>query len=188
LEDPREPGRMAEFIGTLSANGAAFEARLLQMLGRQDLVPGPMTEFPGFPRGLGSRKAAQPDVVPIAGSTPVDALEGGANDVNFVIHVGGPYAEYLIATGEHWFFKTAEPFGPACEFHEWPKARAKGVAAAQPLTGHSETSYTQSGDDIHCAHEELRGLRAASRSRRLVQGGARQEPRRHALEGGLGRP
>ena len=28
----------------------------------------------------------------------------------------------------------------------------------------------------------------ASRSRRRVQGGARQEPRRHALEGGLGRP
>ncbi len=161
LEDPREPGRMAEFIGTLSANGAAFEARLLQMLGRPDLVPGPMTEFPGFPRGLGSRKAAQPDVVPIAGSTPADALEGGANDVKFVIHVGGPYPEYVIATGEHWFFKTAEPVGPACEFHEWPKARAKGVAAAQPLTGHSETSYTQSGDDIHCAHEELRGLRAA---------------------------
>jgi hypothetical protein len=152
---------MAEFIGTLSANGAAFEARLLQMLGRPDLVPGPMTEFPGFPRGLGSRKAAQPDVVPIAGSTPADALEGGANDVKFIIHVGGPYPEYVIATGEHWFFKTAEPVGPACEFHEWPKARAKGVAAAQPLTGHSETSYTQSGDNIHCAHEELRGLRAA---------------------------
>jgi hypothetical protein len=34
LEDPREPARLAEFIGTLSTNGAAFEARLLKMLGR----------------------------------------------------------------------------------------------------------------------------------------------------------
>jgi hypothetical protein len=109
------------------------------MLGRPDLAPGPMTAFPGFPRGLGSRKVAQPDVVPIVGSTPAGTLDGGADGVKFVIHVGGPYPEYVIVTGEHWFFKTAEPFGPACEFHEWPKARAKGVAAAQPLTGHSET-------------------------------------------------
>lgn len=159
LEDPREPARMAEIIGTLSANGAAFEARLLQMLGRADLAPGSMNEFPSFPLRLGSRKAALPDVAPIAGSA--NALECAADGANFVIHVGGPYPEYVIAIGEDWFFKTGEPFGPACEFHDWPKARAKGVAAAQPLTGYSETSYTQSGDDIHCAHEELRGLRTA---------------------------
>jgi len=36
--------------------------------------------------------------------------------------------------------------------------------------------------------QDRRRWAGASRSRRLVQGGARQEPRRHALEGGLGRP
>jgi hypothetical protein len=51
LEDPREPARIAEFIGTQSANGVAFEARLLQMLRREDLAPGSMNEFPGFPPG-----------------------------------------------------------------------------------------------------------------------------------------
>jgi hypothetical protein len=34
LEDPPDPGRLPEFVGTLSANGDAFETRLLQMLGR----------------------------------------------------------------------------------------------------------------------------------------------------------
>ena len=41
------------------------------------------------------------------------------------------------------------------------------------------------GQQDRCQRRRWAG---ASRSRRLVQGGARQEPRRHALEGGLGRP
>ncbi len=41
------------------------------------------------------------------------------------------------------------------------------------------------GQQDRCQRRRWTG---ASRSRRLVQGGARQEPRRHALEGGLGRP
>jgi hypothetical protein len=61
LEDPREPARLAEFIGTLSANGAAFEARLLQMLGRTGSGVWSDDGVPWLPPGgLGSRKAASP--------------------------------------------------------------------------------------------------------------------------------
>lgn len=84
-----------------------------------------------------------------------------AGDTKFVIHAGGRYPEYVVVTGEGWFFKAAAPVGSACEFHEWPRARAHGVAAQQPTVGRSESSYTESGDLIHCAHEELPGFRAA---------------------------
>jgi len=46
---------------------------------------------------------------------------------------GGSYPEYVVVTGECWFFKTAKPLGAVCEFHQWPKAWGKGVAAAQPV-------------------------------------------------------
>jgi hypothetical protein len=67
LEDPRDPTKLADMIAVLSASGAAFEARLLRMLGRADLGPRPMAEFPGFPADLGRREAARPGIAPITG-------------------------------------------------------------------------------------------------------------------------
>jgi hypothetical protein len=156
LEDPRDPTKLADFIAALSATGAAFETRLLRMLGRPDLGPRPVVEFPGFPIDLERREAAWPRIAAIS-----VAAGAGANTSNpkFAIHAGGRYPEYLVATGENWFFKTAAPVGPACDFHEWPRARAQSVAAPHPVTGRSEASYTESGDIIHCAHEELRAFR-----------------------------
>jgi hypothetical protein len=62
LEDPRDPTKLANLIAALSANGAAFEARLRRMLGRADLDPRPLAEFPGFPPDLGRREAARPSI------------------------------------------------------------------------------------------------------------------------------
>ena len=156
LEDPRDPTKLADLIAALSANGAAFETRLLRMLGRADLGPRPVAEFPGFPPDLGRREAARPSMAPIV---VVEDEQADTGSPRFAVHAGGRHPEYLVATGEHWFFKTAAPVGPACDFHEWPRARAQGVAALHPVTGRTEASYTESGDIIHCAHEELRGFR-----------------------------
>ncbi|MGO9771736.1 MAG: hypothetical protein ACLPSW_19765 [Roseiarcus sp.] len=156
LEDPRDPTKLADLIAALSANGAAFETRLLRMLGRADLDPRPVAEFPGFTPDLGRREAARPSVDPIAAAADERADIGNPK---FTVHVGGRHPEYLVVSGENWFFKTAAPVGPACDFHEWPRARAQGVAASDPITGRSEASYTESGDVIHCAHEELRTFR-----------------------------
>ena len=79
-----------------------------------------------------------------------------------VVHTGEPggLPEYVVATGESWFYKAALPSGAECLFHAWPKARQAGVAANQPHVGQSATSFTQSGESRHCAHEELRGMRS----------------------------
>lgn len=156
LEDPRDPTKLADLIASLSANGVAFETRLLRMLGRVDLGPRPVAEFPGFPPDPGWREAALPTVASIAVTANERADTGNRK---FAVHAGGRHPEYLVVTGEDWFFKTAAPVGPACDFHEWPRARAQGVAAPYPITGRSEASFTESGDIIHCAHEELRAFR-----------------------------
>ena len=158
LEDPRDQAKLAELIAAMSASGAAFETRLLRMLGRADLAPRPVTEFPGFPPGLGRRESARSSVAPITVAADEQADTGNPK---FAVHAGGGHPEYFVATGENWFFKTAAPVGPACDFHEWPRARAQGVAASHPVTGRSDASYTESGEIIHCAHEEFRAFRGA---------------------------
>ena len=158
LEDPRDPTKLFDLIGALSANGSAFEARVLRMLGREDLSPRPVVDFPGFPRDLGRRDPGRPDNDPVA---IAPGAQADPSHLKFVIHAGGRHPEFVVATGQAWFFKDSVPIGVECDFHQWPRARAIGVAASQPLTGKSETSYTESGDVIHCAHEELRGFRGA---------------------------
>jgi hypothetical protein len=158
LEDPRDPSGLPNLVADLSVKGGAFESRFLRMLGREDLVSRPVTEFSGFPLNLGRREAARPEGAPITAS---NSDPTGLGDPRFVIHVGGRHPEYLVVTGEDWFFKASAPTGSSCIFHEWPRARIHGVSAPQPISGRSEGSYTESGDIIHCAHEELRAFRSA---------------------------
>jgi hypothetical protein len=162
-EEPDEEG-FRQFLDELSAHGAAFEARLLGLLGRKELRPLPLTNFPGFRHGVGVRgtEDGEHNIAPAQGSTAaIHAGKPGA-DRALVAHTGEPggLPEYVVATGENWFYKTAMPIGAECPFHAWPKARQAGVAANQPHVGQSATSFTQSGESRHCAHEELRGMRS----------------------------
>jgi hypothetical protein len=161
LEEPLDENGFPDFLGDLSARGTAFETRLLRSLGRNDLCPLALSNFPGFPRGLGTREAGIGDIEPEPGSTAAIRAQIPSSDRALVIHTGEPggLPEYVVATGQDWFYKTALPSGAQCQFHAWPKARLAGVAAHQPQVGHCVTSFTQSGENRHCAHEELRGMR-----------------------------
>ncbi|RUL79928.1 hypothetical protein [Dyella choica] len=156
LEDPLDPTKLPDVIQELVTRGSDFERQLLQMLGRLDLVARPLLEFPGFCSDSWRDEVAQP--------TTIAAVAAAGQQVEkqaprFVIHVGERYPEYLVVTGEHWFYKTATPLGSVCKFHDWPHAKENGVAAEVALAEKNESSYTVSGEDIHCAHEVFRRLR-----------------------------
>jgi hypothetical protein len=161
VEDTSDDTDFVEFLDKLSARGAAFETRLLQRLGRHDLCPLALSDFPGFPDGIGTREGGLRDVKPIPGSTAATRAINTHRNRALLAHTGEPgrLPEYVVATGETWFYKAARPWGAECSFHAWPKARTAGVAAPQPQVGQSTTSFTQSDECRHCAHEELRGMR-----------------------------
>jgi hypothetical protein len=161
-EEPLNEAGFADFFNDLSARGAGFEARLLELLGRTELRPLALTHFPGFRRGVGTRNADAGNVEPVPGSTAAIRAPNAGTDRVLVVHTGEPggLPEYVVATGEDWFYKTVLPTGAECRFHQWPKARDAGVGAGQPHVGNSPTSFTQSGDSHHCAHEDLRGMRS----------------------------
>jgi hypothetical protein len=52
----------------------------------------------------------------------------------------------VVVTGERWFFKTAKPFGAVCEFHQWPKARGKGVGRGPTGLQHNVDEGSLFGD------------------------------------------
>lgn len=155
LEDPRDLAELPEHITRLSARGADFQGRVLQAMGRAELRPGTLHDFPGFSANLGRPALVREEQTIVVANGNSDRERGK----RFLIHVGSGYAEFIMVTGETWHFKAAIPHGPECELHFWPRARARGVSAQNPVVGRSEDSYTESGDPIHCAHEELRGMR-----------------------------
>jgi hypothetical protein len=161
VEEPLNEDGFGAFLDELSTHGSGFEARLLDLLSRKDLRPLALSSFPGFRHRTGAREAinGKRDIEPLPGSTAaIRAQNAGV----VVVHTGEPggLPEYVIATGESWFYKVASPSGAECLFHAWPRAKLAGVAASQPHVGQSATSFTQSGENRHCAHEELRGMRS----------------------------
>lgn len=155
-EEPRDPQQLPQFLADLSTRAEAFERGFLQMLGRPNILAQPLSGFTGFSPDLGRNDPVPTD---IAGDAGGGAIAARIRPVKFVIDVGRAHSEYIVVTGHDWFFKSAVPDGPACPFHEWPNARKQGVSANDPISEYSETTFTQSGEHLHCAHDNLRGMR-----------------------------
>lgn len=152
-EDEEQPNLLGACINSLSQIGAAFEQRVLGMMGRLDLQPSPLNQFRGFTPTLGEPcPSDEVATIPLAGHP---APPPGRR---FLIKAVRSDPEYILVTGETWFFKAVA--GPDCDCHYYPRARKQGVAGPAPLLDRSESSYTVSGDANHCAHEELRAKRS----------------------------
>ena len=155
LVEPTDAAGLAGFLNSLATQGNQFQAEVLALLGRADLAPSvagqyPLAARPALPNGsLLTAHAFQP--APLASpSVPQLVCETGER---------GAVQEFLVITGDTWFYKSVTPTGPACELHAWPAARLRGAAGVQPSMGGVATSYTASGTDQHCEHEGLRGTR-----------------------------
>lgn len=157
LTEPTNPLFLESFREHLTAQGGSFQAEVLRLLGRADLVPMPASQYLRSPAALQVSDHRQP----VPGSTAAQVAETHRVGPRLLYPTGerGAKLEFLVITGDSWFYKNVAPAGVACALHAWPKARARGVAGPAPSMGHSADSYTASGDPQHCEHEGLRGLR-----------------------------
>ena len=159
LEEPRDAAGLDAFLAQLTAKGDAFEHGVLTAFGRKDLTPSPLDPYP-----LDIR---EPEVAegfaPVPGSTAAMAAIAAPLRPQLVRRTGERDAqhEYLVITGQTWFYKAATPFGPPCAFHSFPSARAQGVAGANGHFDRVANTFTISGDPQHCEHDALSGLRSA---------------------------
>lgn len=161
LEEPKRTDRIESLIEHLKSNGAELLQRLAQRYGRV-LQLSSLDQFPGFP-AVPNPQSSLAEVVgrpeELAAERPrVDKVEPRS----LVTSSGerGAAAEFILVTGSEWFYKLDRQDGPECRFHYWKTARNEGVAAGELHTGYVTDSFTEDGQDRHCAHSDLLSLRA----------------------------
>jgi hypothetical protein len=159
VEEPKGDAAIGPFLMDLQQQGQALEARLRARFGIP-LVPLAVEAFPGFPLEASRQSSTIQEVQPQPGSTADRAA--AAPGRTFVVPSGEPGApaEYLVVTGTSWFYKREQANTPSvCVFHFWKDARNAGVALGDAVTGCSISSFTEDGQDRHCAHGDLRSIR-----------------------------
>ncbi|MGO9356738.1 MAG: hypothetical protein ACLP1D_03580 [Xanthobacteraceae bacterium] len=157
LEEPRKATELPAFLSALENRGNGFQSRVLARLGLAGLAPTALIQYP-----LSTRNAAEAEEFgPLPASTAA-LVEANTPQRPQLVRVADEppgYTSYLVVTGETWFHKLLEPFGPDCMFHSFIEARDRGVAASQPSMGGRANSYTAATDPQHCEHVDIQGLR-----------------------------
>ncbi|GEN11909.1 hypothetical protein SAMN05443572_113199 [Myxococcus fulvus] len=154
--EPREASQLRAFIAELTAKADHFQERVLNALNRIDLRMAPASDFPinirepelggAFAPELGSTVA----LAPTAPNRPQLVRQTGERNAQY---------EFLVITGQSWFYKEAPLTGPECAFHNFPIAKKRGVAGVQGRFEYVADSFTTSDDPQNCEHADLLGVR-----------------------------
>jgi hypothetical protein len=158
LEEPRDAASLADFLTLLAGKADEFEQSVLTAFGRADLAASPLDHY-----SLDVREPEAADTfAPALNSTAAMAAGTTPLRPQLVRRTGERNAEheYLVITGQAWFYKAATPFGAPCDFHSFPLARVQGVAGAAGHFDRVANAFTASDDPQHCEHDALSGLRA----------------------------
>ncbi|WP_354681957.1 hypothetical protein [Cupriavidus necator] len=158
-EEPRDADGIEAFLTRLIDQGNSYERRVLGALGRTELTALPVEQYPitirepeiaqAFAAAIDSTEALAAAATPLRPQLARRTGERNAEN------------EYLIITGQDWFYKAVSPFGPTCDFHSFPPARRLGVAGAEGQFDRVANAFTISGDPQHCEHADLHGMRSS---------------------------
>lgn len=157
VEEPKRLDSIAVFISELNERGKALVSRLAHLFA-WELRLATLNQFPGF---SGPSIDAESDPA-ASGLGPSLVLPASATKVTreFVRDSGETGDEFIIVTGDVWFYKADRSANTACEFHAWKSARAQQVAAPSPHLGWLANSYTEDGQLRHCAHGDFHSARS----------------------------
>lgn len=161
LEEPRSAERIDAFLAELDLHGAKFESTLASRFGCTFALLS-IGRFPGFPPSRDTGGAALSAIAPVAGSTADRQQSIVTQRKAYVCYSGEPGApsEFIVVTGTERFYKKDRAVGTECLFHLWKQARAANAADDAAHTGYVADSFTDDGQDRHCAHNHLAHLRA----------------------------
>lgn len=155
--EPRDVTQLGAFLTDLTVRGDAFQERVLTAFNRPDLNVTPAGQFPKDIREpeVGAAFAPEPGstaaLAPAAPMRPQMVRETRERNAQH---------EFLVITGQGWFYKTESPTGPECAFHSYPFAKQLGVAGHGRFD-HLADSFTISADVQNCEHADLVGMRRA---------------------------
>lgn len=158
VEEPRSADRIGNFLQALERAGVHLEQRVAALFGSA-INPSPLEAFPGFPKARRTSNPLRGPFEPTPGST-ADIAPAAPAARAFTTVSDAAAHEFVVAVGIHRFYKTDIARGVPCSFHYWKAARDTALAEKAPHQGFTTGSFTEDGQDRHCAHAGMLALRA----------------------------
>jgi hypothetical protein len=158
VEEPRSEDSIAGFLEALDRAGTRLEKQVAALFGIA-IEPSLLEDFPGFTQARRTTDPLRGPFEPTPGSTTdmapaKPALKAFTNVSDVTMR------EFVVVVGTDRFYKTDRQHGPECPYHYWKAARADAFAEVSPHEGFTTDSFTEDGQDRHCAHAGMLGIRA----------------------------
>lgn len=160
VEEPKRKNDISGFLGDLEAAGLQLEEQLGRLFGIP-IAPLPLGDFSGFPEARRTIDPLRAPVEPAPRSTAGRMVNVPARKIFAArSHHADATREFVVVVGSSRFYKTGGPWGPLCGYHCWRDARADAASEESSHEGFTADSFTEDGQDRHCAHAGMLGLRA----------------------------
>ncbi|MBB6559480.1 hypothetical protein HNP48_002147 [Acidovorax soli] len=158
VEEKMDVDDISYLLQAIQVKGSALESRMRSVIGAAATSKS-LVAFAGLATSP-TDTLMRERVTVEAGSS---AARSGADPQvkRFVDTTGevGVESEFVIVTGEAWFYKLNEPLGPECTYHLWRTAKDGGVTSDQVPMSYTSESFTQDAQVRHCAHGDHRAVR-----------------------------
>jgi hypothetical protein len=157
VEEPRSEDSIADFLKALDRAGTRLEEQVAALFGTA-IEPSPLEDFPGFTQARRTTDPLRGPFEPTPGSTAemapaVPALKA------FTTVSDERMCEFVVVVGTDRFYKTDRQRGPECPFHYWKAAREAAFAEKTHHEGFTTDSFTEDGQERHCAHAGMLSMR-----------------------------
>lgn len=157
VEEKIDVDDISYLLQAIQAKGTALELRMRSVIGTM-AKPKSLAAFAGLTTSP-AKTLMRERVTVEAGSSAARA--GVEPQLKRLVDVTGEVgvSEFVIITGETWFYKLNEPFGPECTYHLWRAAKDGGVTSDLVPMSYTPESFTQDAQIRHCAHGDHRAVR-----------------------------
>lgn len=158
VEEPRSEDSIGHFLEALDQAGTRLEEQVAALFGMA-IEPSPLEDFPGFTPARRTTDPLRGPFEPMPGST-ADMAPAVTTLKAFTTVSDDAMREFVVVVGTDRFYKTDRQRGPECPFHYWKAARAVAFAEKTHHEGFTSDSFTEDGQERHCAHAGMLSMRA----------------------------
>lgn len=158
VEEKMDVDDIGYLVEAIQVKGTALESRMRSVIGAA-ATPKSLVAFAGLttsPTDTLMRERVTVEAGSSAARAGVDPQLKRLVDVTGEVGVD---SEFVIVTGESWFYKFNEPLGPECTYHLWRTAKDGGVTSDLVPMSYTPESFTQDAQVRHCAHGDHRAVR-----------------------------
>lgn len=158
VEEKMDVDDISYLLQAIQVKGTALESRMRSVIGAA-ATPNSLVAFAGLTTSPADTLMHERVTVEASSSAARVGVDPQLKRLVDVTGEVGVDSEFVIVTGEAWFYKLNEPLGPECTYHLWRTAKDGGVTSDFVPMSYTPESFTQDAQVRHCAHGDHRAVR-----------------------------